>query len=228
MRLASLLQSRELRGLLFDLDGTLVDSVPDISAALDATLEDFNYPPAGERRARQWVGNGARRLVRRSVAYALEVNESSVDSHLEQRVLSRFFDHYGAVVCRRTRLFPGVLETLSHWQEQGIAMACVTNKPEAFSRVILQQLELAPLLPVLVGGDTLRQSKPDPAPLLLACERLKIPVSSAVMVGDSINDVQAARAAGMPVACVSYGYNHGAPVAEAKPDVLVDCFAELR
>ncbi len=228
MRLASLLKGRELRGLLFDLDGTLIDSVPDIAAALDATLENFNYPPAGERRVRRWVGKGARRLVQQGLAFALEIDESSVDGRLAEQLLTRFFDYYGATTCRRTQLYPGVMAALEYWRDQGVAMACVTNKPEAFSQIILQQLALAPLLPVLVGGDTLRQSKPDPAPLLLACERLQIPVNSAVMVGDSINDVQAARAAGMPVACVSYGYNHGAAIVDANPNIVVDHFSDLR
>jgi phosphoglycolate phosphatase len=120
-----------------------------------------------------------------------------------------------------------VQEALSNWHAQGIKMACVTNKPARFSQPILAHFDLQELMPVLVGGDTLAVRKPDPAPLLLACEQLGVAIANTVMVGDSVNDVEAARAAGMPVACVSYGYNHGAPVATARPDILVDNFIEL-
>lgn len=226
-RLAELLKGRELKALLFDLDGTLIDSVPDIAAAVDRALAANAYPPAGEAKIRQWVGNGARKLVERAAANALEVAEGAAPDAVVEALLASFFDFYGKASCVKTCLYPGVLEALEYWQRQGIAMACVTNKPERFSRDILIGLELDGLLPVLVGGDTLPQRKPDPAQLYLACEQLGVAVENAVMVGDSRNDIDAARAAGMPVACVSYGYNHGAPVAEANPDILVDHFADL-
>lgn len=226
-RLAELLKGRELKALLFDLDGTLIDSVPDIAAAVDQALEANIYPPAGEAKIRQWVGNGARKLIERAAADALELAEGAAPDAVVEALLASFFDFYGKASCVKTGLYPGVLATLNYWQRRGIAMACVTNKPERFSRDILAGLELDGLMPVLVGGDTLPQRKPDPAQLYFACQRLGVAVENTVMVGDSRNDVDAARAAGMPVACVSYGYNHGAPVAEANPDLLVDHFADL-
>ncbi|AKH69199.1 phosphoglycolate phosphatase [Spongiibacter sp. IMCC21906] len=226
-RLANLMAGRELKALLFDLDGTLIDSVPDLAAAVDASLEKHLYVPAGEKRIREWVGNGARKLVQRALAFALEIEEDRVTAGQVDELLASFFDFYAAATCERTCLYPGVLDSLEYWQQQGIAMACVTNKPERFSATILAGLKLDHYLPVLVGGDTLPQRKPDPAPLLLACERLGVAPENALMVGDSVNDVKAARAASIPVACVSYGYNHGEPVVNAKPDLVVDHFSQL-
>ncbi|MFT6164862.1 MAG: phosphoglycolate phosphatase [Zhongshania aliphaticivorans] len=226
--LQDLLGGRELQAILFDLDGTLIDSVPDLAAALDASLEQLNYVPAGVGRVRGWVGNGARKLVQRGLAFALEVPEQSLDAALVDQLLAVFFEHYGKQTCEQTVLYPGVREALRHWQAKGIKMACVTNKPARFSQPILAHFGLEELMPVLVGGDTLAVRKPDPAPLFLACQQLGVPLANTVMVGDSVNDVAAARAAGMPVACVSYGYNHGAPVADAEPDLLVDRFLDLR
>tara|TARA_R110001583_G_scaffold5099_16_gene28175 strand:- start:2545 stop:3234 length:690 start_codon:yes stop_codon:yes gene_type:complete len=225
--LHSLLDGRELQAILFDLDGTLIDSVPDLAAALDASLEQLNYTPAGIDRVRGWVGNGARKLIQRALAFALEVPENGLNNTLVDQLLAVFFEYYGEQCCEQTILYPGVQETLSNWHAQGIKMACVTNKPARFSQPILAHFDLQELMPVLVGGDTLAVRKPDPAPLLLACEQLGVAIANTVMVGDSVNDVEAARAAGMPVACVSYGYNHGAPVATARPDILVDNFIEL-
>ncbi len=225
--LQGLLGGRELQAILFDLDGTLIDSVPDLAAALDASLEQLNYLPAGIHRVRGWVGNGARKLVQRGLAFALEMPEKALEEARIDQLLAVFFEHYGAQTCEQTVLYPGVREALAHWHSQGIKMACVTNKPARFSEPILAHFGLQEYMPVLVGGDTLAVRKPDPAPLHLACEQLGVGVGNTVMVGDSVNDIAAARAAGMPVACVSYGYNHGAPVADAGPDILVDQFIEL-
>ena len=225
--LQGLLDGRELKAILFDLDGTLIDSVPDLAAALDASLEQLYYTPAGLARTRSWVGNGARKLVQRALANALEIPENSVSPSLIDQLLAVFFDHYGEHSCEQTVLYDGVYNALSNWHQQGVRMACVTNKPARFSDPILTHFDLQQFMPVLVGGDTLAVRKPDPAPLLLACEQLGVDVANTVMVCDSVNDVRAARAAGMPVACVSYGYNHGAPVADANPDLLVDNFFDL-
>ena len=218
-KLQDLLEGRELKAILFDLDGTLIDSVPDLAAALDASLEQLNYTPAGLARTRSWVGNGARKLVQRALAHALEIPEKSVSSALIDQLLTVFFGYYGEQSCEQT--------VLLSWHGQGVRMACVTNKPARFSQPILKHFGMDVFMPVLIGGDTLSVRKPDPAPLLLACKQLGVDVANTVMVGDSVNDVRAARAAGMPVACVSYGYNHGAPVADENPDLLVDHFSEL-
>jgi phosphoglycolate phosphatase len=227
MRLAGLLKEGALEAILFDLDGTLVDSVPDIANALDCALASQGFSEVGEEQARHWVGNGAGKLVQRALAHALGVVESEAQGESYEKLLAAFYDFYGRDSASRTRVYPGVVEALQSWQSAGVRLACVTNKPERFTHPILEQLGLQCYFPVVVGGDTLAQRKPDPAPLKLACERLGVAVAGTVLVGDSVNDVGAARGLGIPVACVSYGYNHGAPVATANPDLLVDHFLDL-
>ncbi len=228
MRLQALLGDAPLQAILFDLDGTLVDSVPDLAAAMDAALQHCGFPTAGEERVRSWVGNGAAKLVARALDWALVASAKEAQPAQQQLLLEAFYLAYGEDSSSRSRLFDGVLEALQYWQAAGIKMACVTNKPERFTHPILAEFGLQALLPVVVGGDTLAQRKPDPAPLRLACERLGVAVENTVMVGDSCNDIDAAHALGMPAACVSYGYNHGAPIAEAGADLLVDAFFALR
>lgn len=227
MRLQTLLGEAPLQALLFDLDGTLVDSVPDLAAAMDHALEFCGYPPAGEARVRTWVGNGAPKLVERVLTWALEVSEQQAPQAQQRVLLEAFYNAYAEDSSSRSRLFDGVREALEHWQAAGIKLACVTNKPERFTHPILATFDLQELLPVVVGGDTLPTRKPDPAPLVLACEQLGVSPKNAVMVGDSSNDIQAAHALGMPAACVSFGYNHGAPIQEAGADLLVDHFSDL-
>ncbi len=228
MRLQALLGDAPLQAILFDLDGTLVDSVPDLAAAMDAALQHCGLPVAGEERVRSWVGNGAVKLVARALHWAVETEVAQVQSAQQQLLLEAFYRAYAEDSSSRSRLFDGVLEALQYWRDAGVKMACVTNKPERFTHPILAEFGLQALLPVVVGGDTLAQRKPDPAPLRLACERLGVAVENAVMVGDSCNDIDAAHALGMPAACVSYGYNHGAPIADAGADLLVDVFSALR
>jgi phosphoglycolate phosphatase len=141
--------------------------------------------------------------------------------------LDIYMRHYAACCTDRSTLFAGVREALAHWRKQGVAMACVTNKGSRFTAPLLDHFDLHALLPVAVSGDTLPQRKPDPAPLLLACRQLDVAPGRTVMIGDSRNDVLAARAAGMPVVCVSYGYNHGRPIEAEQPDRIVDSLLEL-
>ncbi|MGB1907378.1 MAG: phosphoglycolate phosphatase [Spongiibacter sp.] len=226
-RLAALRAPHTLRGILFDLDGTLVDSVPDLAWALDEALLACGFAAAGVERVRGWVGNGAAKLAQRATAWALSVAEEAAPEHEVQRVLESFYDFYASDSSSRSQLYPGVREALAHWSQLGLKLACVTNKPERFTHPILREFAIDQYMPVVVGGDTLPQRKPDPAPLQHACELMGLAPENVVMVGDSANDVGAARAIAMPVACVSYGYNHGEPVSAAQPDILVDHFADL-
>ncbi len=210
--------------LLFDLDGTLVDSAPDLSAALDVTLVQAGYLPAGIEAARGWVGNGARKLVQRALANARQCAESALHEAEVDELLPQFFDHYERGCTQKTQLYPGVIEALNVWHDRGIKLACVTNKPERFARIIIGHFQLTTIMPVVLGGDSLATRKPAPEPLWEACRQLAAAVERSVMVGDSTNDVQAARAAGMPVVAVPYGYNYGSDIADAKPDLLVERF----
>lgn len=219
------LLGRDVQGLLFDLDGTLLDSAPDLAQAVDRMLAELDLAPAGEVRVRQWVGNGSRQLVERALVFANDGNTPGAD--VIDTAQTIFFGHYQACMTDRSRLYDGVCAALDHWHRAGIAMACVTNKPARFTDPLLEFYGLRVLLPVAVCGDSLPVRKPDPAPLLEACRQLQVDPAATVMIGDSRNDVRAARAAGMPVACVSYGYNHGRPIAGEGADLLVDSLHDL-
>ncbi|KAA0012509.1 phosphoglycolate phosphatase [Billgrantia pellis] len=214
----------DIRLICFDLDGTLVDSVPDLSAAVDAVLADFELPPAGEAKVRDWVGNGSRKLVERALADAMGTPPS-----LERLELghARFLQHYGCDPTARTRLYPGVREALDALREEGRILAVVTNKPFALIQPILSAFGLDDHFALCLGGDSLPQKKPDPAPLWHVAERFGQPVSACLMVGDSRHDVEAGRAAGFRTLAVPYGYNHGEPVRDSRPDGMVESLAEL-
>ena len=210
--------------LLFDLDGTLLDSLPDLATAVDRMLLELGLVPAGIERVRGWIGDGARQLVREALGFA--AGAAPAESELTT-ALAVYMRHYAACCTDRSQLFAGVREALEHWRERGLAMACVTNKGARFTGPLLDHFDLHALLPVAVSGDTLPQRKPDPAPLLHACRRLDVSPERAVMIGDSRNDVLAARAAGMAVVCVSHGYNHGRPIEAERPDRIVGSLLEL-
>jgi phosphoglycolate phosphatase len=212
------------RLVMFDLDGTLVDSVPDLAAAVDRMLVELGREPVGVDRVRDWVGNGARVLVRRALAGGLEhaaVSEAEADA-----ALARFLDIY-ADCHQLTALYPGVHELLEALSTAAVELAVVTNKPERFVAPLLEQVGLGGYFRWIVGGDTLPQQKPDPAALLQVMRLAGVNAAQALFVGDSRNDVLGGRAAGVPCVAVSYGYNHGRPIAEEQPSLVVDSLAAL-
>jgi len=227
-QLVSLYQGALPRLVLFDLDGTLIDSVPDLADAVDAMLLAHQLPPAGEERVRHWVGNGSKMLVRRALAWGLELPDPGElgDGRLDQGHAD-FLAAYRRNFHRRTQLYPGVRDFLEWLHQQRIPMGLVTNKPEEFVAPLLEHFGLAPYFGLSLGGDSLPRKKPDPLPLLHSCEHFQVKPEQALMVGDSRNDVLAARACGMPVVCVSYGYNHGEPIQATQPDRVIDSLAEL-
>lgn len=215
------------RAVLFDLDGTLVDSVPDLARAVDQMLEALGRSPAGIESVRQWVGNGADVLVKRALAGDMAGQLEGASEELFTLARELFFSAYAQANGRSSKIYPGVEALLELYRNQGVPMAVVTNKPGSFTDQLLRQLSLTSYFSVVVAGDTLAEKKPSPAPLLYACDRLQSPAESTLMIGDSSVDVAAARAAGCPVICVSYGYNKGAPITEAGADRIVDSLAEL-
>jgi phosphoglycolate phosphatase len=215
------------QAVLFDLDGTLIDSAPDLAAAVDATLLQLELPPAGETNVRQWIGNGAAMLVRRALAHAQACVVESLPDADVQAALELFFQHYARLCVHSTTVYAGTETALCALQEQGVAMACVTNKPAQFTAQLLQHLGLARYFPVAVSGDTLAVKKPDPAPLLAAANGLGVNLARCVMVGDSATDVQAARNAGIPVVAVSYGYTRGLGAAALGANAVVDNLVQL-
>lgn len=215
------------RCVLFDLDGTLVDSALDLTAAVDNMLQALGREPAGEARVRQWVGNGAPVLVMRALSGEMYPTENAVEPELFQAAFEVFLSAYTQSNGRYSKVYPGVEPLLAHLQQAGVPQAVVTNKPMAFTLPLLKALKIDHYFNQVVGGDSLPVKKPDPLPLLTVLEAVGCPPEQALMVGDSRNDVQAARAAGCPVVCVSYGYNHGEPVAACAPDRVVGSLAEL-
>jgi len=212
------------RLVMFDLDGTLIDSVPDLAEAVDRMLVELGRAPVGVEKVRDWVGNGARVLVRRALAGGLD--HAAVGEAETEEALARFLDIY-ADCHHLTALYPGVHELLEALSTAAVELAVVTNKPERFVAPLLEQVGLGGYFRWIIGGDTLPQQKPDPAALLQVMHLAGVDAAQALFVGDSRNDVLAARAAAVPCVAVSYGYNHGRPIAEEKPNLVVDNLAEL-
>ncbi|MDX9740320.1 MAG: phosphoglycolate phosphatase [Gammaproteobacteria bacterium] len=210
--------------ILIDLDGTLVDSVPDLAHAVDVMMKAIGMPERGEERVREWIGNGAERLVRRAL---IDRVDGEPDEALFRRAYPVFLDAYQENVSRDSRPYPGVIEGLAALKAAGFMLGCVTNKPACFTEPLLKTLGMYDSFGIVISGDSLPTKKPDPAPLLHAAAFFGVAPERSLMVGDSINDVLAARAAGFAVACVTYGYNHGNDIREADPDAVIDSLAEL-
>lgn len=209
------------RLVLCDLDGTLVDSAADIHLALNRALGDLALDRVSEAQVRRWVGQGASRLIH------CVLEHHRLNHELHGVLLAQFMERYIGSVCETSEVYPGVREFISACHADGIRLACVTNKPYVPARDLLDALNLLNDFELLIGGDTLPHRKPHPEPLLHTLRHFELPVAQALMVGDSRNDVEAARAAHMPVVALTYGYNHGEPIADAQPDWLVDSLASL-
>lgn len=210
--------------VMFDLDGTLIDSVPDLAAAVDVMLRQLGRDPAGDDQVRHWVGNGARVLVRRALAGGMA--HEHIDEGATEQALALFLEAYAGDHSRST-VYPGVRALLEQLQADQVPLALVTNKPSRFVPELLADKQLDGYFRWLVGGDTLPVQKPDPAALNWVMQQAAVSAAQALFVGDSRSDVLAARAAGVPVVAVSYGYNHGQSIATENPDLLVDSLDAL-
>jgi phosphoglycolate phosphatase len=215
------------KAILFDLDGTLIDSVPDLASAVNLMLQKLDRDTFSEDTIRYWVGNGAQVLVKRALSGQTEIDES-LDSVLFEKALDIFLTLYADKLCEDTMPYPNVSNTLHTLKGSGYRLVIVTNKPYDFVAPILKGLKLDMLFEFWLGGDSLEKKKPDPLPLLHACEKLNLTVEQCVMVGDSRNDLLASKAAGMQSIGVSYGYNYGEDIHIYEPDLVVDDFAEIR
>lgn len=206
------------RALMFDLDGTLLDSAADLACAANCTLADLGMPQRSESLLATFIGKGIARLVERSLSGRVD---GFADAALVARALPIFERHYERESGRQTTVFPGVVEGLEALKAQALPLACITNKAERFAVALLAKTGLAPYFALVVGGDTLERKKPDPLPFTFACKRFGVAPAEALVVGDSENDVAGARAAGCPVVCVPYGYNEGRPIESAGCDAVV-------
>jgi phosphoglycolate phosphatase len=211
--------------VLIDVDGTLVDSVPDLAFCVDEMMKRLGREPRGEASVRNWVGNGVERLVRRALTGQLEGEPDEADF---QKAYPVFLELYADNTSKRSHLYPGVRDGLDYLKAAGYQLGCVTNKAEQCTVPLLKDLGVYDDFAIVVSGDTLEHKKPHPAPLLHAAEFFKVEPAQALMVGDSISDVKAARAAGFMIACVPYGYNHGEDVRVAEPDLMIETLASLR
>ena len=210
--------------VLIDVDGTLVDSVPDLTYCVDEMMKQLNMPTHGEAKVRNWVGNGVERLVRRALIGKLE---GEPDEALYEKAYPIFIELYSENTSKRSCLYPGVEEGLEYLKGEGYQLGCVTNKAAQFTEPLLKDLGVYDYFSIVISGDTLEKKKPDPMPLLHAAKYFNVAPEQALMIGDSISDVKAARAAGFRIACMTYGYNHGVDIREAKPDAVMDSMAEL-
>jgi phosphoglycolate phosphatase len=218
--------ARPVEAVLFDLDGTLLDTASDISSALNSALAEQQLPALPEAEVRTLIGRGVPTLVERAVG-RLAGAGAAPDAAL---LLERFQFHYERLLEpgeSRTRVYPGVAAGLGELHALGLGLAVVTNKPKRAAVELLYRLDLGAWIAVVVGGDSGLPRKPDPQPLLAACRDLRVPPGRALMVGDSLTDVLAAQAAGLGIVCVPYGYNEGANPRALPCDAFVESIGDL-
>jgi phosphoglycolate phosphatase len=208
-----------IRAVIIDLDGTMLDTVPDFEAALNGMRHDLGLAPISQAIIKPLVGKGSEKLVRD--ALLLDWDAARVDAAYTD-AMAGYQRHYLAINGDRSTLYDGVLDGLAAMQALGLRLVCVTNKPLAFALPLLAQKGLAPYFEHVFGGDSFAKKKPDAMPMLGACAALDIPPAQVVAIGDSSNDAESARAAGCFVLTVPYGYNHGRPVQEIQSDGIVD------
>ena len=227
--------------VFFDCDGTLVDSAPGLTRAVDQALYALELPVAGEERVVTWIGNGADVLIQRALTWARQeraalraaqgkpsVDHDDIPQAEQQAILRKLFDrYYGEVAEEGSFLFPAVADTLGALHAKGLPLALVTNKPTPFVAPILASLDIAKYFTVVIGGDDVKNKKPHPEPLLLVAEKLGLAPADLLFVGDSRNDIQAAKAAGCSSIGLTYGYNYGEPISLSEPDYIFDQFNEL-
>jgi phosphoglycolate phosphatase len=205
------------RGVLIDLDGTLLDTVPDLTSAVNAMRAEFGRPALAQGQVAAYVGKGADRLVHRALTESLDGIAGAADF---ERAKQSFYEHYRRTNGSEAVVYPGVREALALLRARGLLLACVTNKPREFTDELLSRVALSDFDAVVTGDDTV-EKKPHPAPMQRACALLDVAPSDAVMIGDSENDVVSARAAGCRVIVVATGYNEGRPVDELDADAIV-------
>jgi phosphoglycolate phosphatase len=215
--------ARGIAAVMIDLDGTLLDTVPDLAAAAERMLTALDLPPRSQEEIRGFIGKGIPNLVQRCLegrALGARADE------LRAEALALFQEFYFEESGRRTTIYPGVLEGLARLRALRLRLACVTNKAARFTAPLLERMGLAANFELVVSGDTLARKKPDPMQLAHICAEFELAPAAVLLIGDSVNDALAARAAGCPVLCVSYGYNEGGDVHDLGCDAIVGSLTE--
>jgi phosphoglycolate phosphatase len=207
-----------IKAIVIDLDGTLLDTAPDLAEAASRMAAELNLPAITLDTIKTYIGNGVSRLVKRVLTREMDAEP---DATLFGKALPVYEKHYAEVVSRESRPFPGVVDGLESMKNMGFRLACITNKAEKFTVPLLKDTGLHDYFELILSGDSLPKRKPDPLPLLHACEFFGIAPTNLLLIGDSLNDTQAARAAGCHVFCVPYGYNRGRSVEELDLDAVV-------
>jgi len=215
--------ARGIAAVMIDLDGTLLDTIADIAAAAERMLAALDLPACTPQQIRSFVGKGIPNLVERCLAASVGGARAVA---LQAEALTRFQDFYDEESGRRAAVYPGVIEGLEQLRAMRVRLACVTNKAQRFTVPLLEKKGLARYFELVVSGDTVARKKPDPMQLLHICTAFALAPQAALLIGDSVNDALAARAAGCPVICVSYGYNEGGEVRDLDCDAIVDSLAQ--
>ena len=210
--------------IMIDVDGTLVDSVPDLAYCIDEMMQKLGLQKWGEDKVRHWVGNGVPKLVERALTGELEGQPTQEVFDIAYPI---FLDLYEDNNAQRSYLYDGVREGVDYLIFQGYQLGCVTNKSEQFTHPLLKALGIFNDFKIIISGDTLAKRKPDPMPLLYCAEHFNLKPKECLMLGDSVSDVKAARAAGFDIICMSYGYNHGNDIADENPDLVIDSMNQL-
>ncbi|WP_299779166.1 phosphoglycolate phosphatase [uncultured Formosa sp.] len=212
--------------IIFDFDGTLINSIPDLTLAINKMLVHYNASPLTIENVTPFIGNGAKPLVRRALEYAMPNKELTDDFFKE--AFDLYLSAYKDETCKDTFMYPGVLETLKTLQNKGFKMVICTNKPLGFIEPILDTLKIKTFFNSWVGEDSLPKKKPDATPLLHLVKEMDTTIEKSIMVGDSKNDILAAQHANMESIGVSYGYNYNENIADYNPTLVVDNFSELQ
>jgi len=212
-----------VKAVMIDLDGTLLDTVQDLALAVNLTLIELGRPTLQEKRIADFVGKGVYHLMRRALT---ETGGGEPDEALFERSMTVFMDCYDRSNGEHTKPYPGVIEGLNALQAAGFPLACVTNKIARFTLPLLEQQRLTRYFREIIAGDTLPKRKPDPLPLTHTAEKFGVTPRDLLLIGDSLNDVEAARAAGCPIFCVDYGYNEGHDVRTFDVDAIVSSLFE--
>lgn len=211
----------------FDLDGTLVNSLPDLALSVNSALAEAHLPQASEELVLTWIGNGAPVLIARAIAWAQNQTGKTLGQSDISLIQERFNFYYGKNICNISRLYPNVKETLEQLKATGYLLAVVTNKPTIHVNPVLSAFGIDHLFDEALGGQSLPAIKPHPAPLYYLCGKFGLAPRQILFVGDSRNDILAAHAAGCPAVGLTYGYNYNIPISESNPDWIFDDFKQL-
>ena len=210
-----------IKAIVIDLDGTMLNTAPELSEAANRMLRDMDYAPVSQDLLASYIGNGVSWLVKRALTGDMH---ATPDAALYEHALPLFEKHYTDLLLE-SKTFDGVIEGLEAMKAAGFRLGCITNKLECFTTPLLAGIGLAKYFEIVLAGDTLPEKKPHPLPLLHAAKFFGVPTEQLLLIGDSLNDTIAARAAGCPTFCVPYGYNHGNPVEDLDLDAVIPTLA---